>query len=260
MTKIKISSYFFLFSILLFTGIIGCSKKEKPSTVQDNKKEQINKDAPSLELSNKGKEIFYMKSEATGLKCADCHDDGTNSSDVHFKYFADIFNANKRPSTYCGTYKGDDVSKNAGGSDLCWKRFLKMETSLSEEQINSLNAYFETIGKGKEIKEFKFTTIALPKPDKEKLKDDQNKIAALTGDVDKGEKLFNETCNYCHSYKSNVKKVGSLFKNFEGNLKSIIFHIRMGSKHMPFYPYEIINNQSASDIATFILKKNNMNP
>jgi cytochrome c len=259
MKTFKMLQYVLLI-ILLSISITGCSKKENPIPKQEVKKEQSTSDVTSPELSNKGKEIFYMESKTTGLKCADCHNDGTNPNDIHFKYFADIFNANKRPSTYFGMYKGEDVPKTAGGADLCWTRFLKMETPLDADKIKALNSYFETTGKGKELKEFNYTTIALPKPDKLKLKDDQIKIAALTGDVGNGEKMFNETCTYCHSDKSNVKHVPDLFKKFGGNLKSITFHIRMGSKHMPFYPYEFINDQNIADISAFILKKNNINP
>lgn len=258
MRTIKILNYTLLTVFLLMIGITGCGKKENPVPKQETKKEQSNMTAPSEELSGKGKEIFYLESKTTGLKCADCHSDGTNSGDAHYKYFADILNADKRPSTYFGMYKGDDVSKNAGGADLCWKNFLKMDNSLDADQISALNAYYETAGKGKEVKEYKFTTIALPKPDKVKLKDDQTKIAGLTGDVDKGEKLFNETCAFCHSDKSNVKHVPNLFKKFEGNLKSITFHIRIGSKHMPYFPYEVINDQNIADVTAFIFKKNNM--
>ena len=260
MRTFRVINYFLVFIFLFLIGITGCSKKDKTAPVQENKKEQNITGTPSPELSGKGKEIFYMESKTTGLKCADCHSDGTNSGDVHYKYFADIFNADKRPSTYFGMYKGEDVLKTAGGANLCWTRFLKMDTPLDADQINALNAYYETTGKGKDINEFKFTTIALPNPDKAKLKDDQTKIAALTGDYDKGEKMFNETCNFCHSDKSTVKHAPDLFKKFEGNLKSITFHIRMGSKHMPYYPYELINDQNIADLTAFILKKNNINP
>jgi mono/diheme cytochrome c family protein len=260
MKKVKKEIFILLFAFVLIIGITSCSKKETPAPKQESKNEQINTGAPSVELSGKGKEIFYLKSEKTGMMCADCHSDGTNSGDAHYKYFADVFNANKRPSTYFGIYKGEEVPKTAGGADLCWTRFLKMDNPLDAEQINALNAYYETVGKGKEIKEFKFTTIAVPKPDKVKLKEDQLKIAALTGNADNGEKMFNETCTFCHSGKSEVKHVPNLFKEFEGNLKSITYHIRLGSKHMPYFPYELINDQNIADIAAFIFKKNNMTP
>ena len=246
----KILIIVFLFGLI---AVSGCSKSDKSS--QNIKKEITGQNTPSVELTAKGKEIFYKESDKTGLKCADCHSDGTNTSNSHTKYTADIFNANKRPSTYCGTFKGDDVSKNAGGAVLCWKSFFKMDTPLNEEQIKSLNAYFEFVGKDMEVKEFKFSTIALPKKDKAKLKEDQKKIASLKGDKIKGEKLFNETCKYCHGEKTNVKDVTSLSDDFDGDLNSIVFQIRIGSKHMPFYPYEIISDQDIADLSAFIIGK-----
>lgn len=259
MNTFKALNFILFFSFSISVIFIGCSKNDSNVQKQDNKKTENNQTAPPEELSNKGKEIFYTESKSTGLKCADCHSDGTNS-DVHYKYFADIFNANKRPSTYFGLFTGNEVQKNAGGANICWMRFLKMSDSINTEQVNALNAFYETIGKGKEIKEFKYTTIALPKPDKIKLKQDQDKIAALTGNAENGEKIYKETCDFCHSGNSDVKKVPSLFKDFEGNLKSITYHIRLGSKHMPYFPYEIINDQQIADVTAFLFKKNNINP
>jgi mono/diheme cytochrome c family protein len=152
-------------------------------------------------------------------------------------------------------FKGDDVPKNAGGAVLCWKRFLGMETPLTDEQISLLNAYYEFAGKGMEVKEFKFTTIALPKKDKAKLKEDQNKIAGMQGDKVKGEKLFEDACKFCHQKNSTVKDVTNIFKNFDGDLNSIVFQIRIGSKHMQFYPYELISDQDIADLSSFILGK-----
>ncbi len=229
------------------------------NSCKDNKKQETDKNENNIpqeiDLVNKGKEIFYKNSEITGLKCADCHFDGSNAQNSNTKYFSDIIGASDRNSTYNGMFKGEDVKKNAGGSSICRKNYLKADKDFSDEEINSLNAYFQSLSNSNNRKEVLYTTIAIPKPDKSKLKEDQSAIAGLKGDISHGEIIYNETCSFCHSKNSNVKNVPSLFDNFEGNFKSITYHIRIGSKHMPFYSYEKLSNQDIADISAFILKK-----
>lgn len=234
-----------LLTILTFSVIaFSCSKNEQP---KENK--QTSTDNTSLQA--KGKEIFYTTSNLTGLKCADCHSDGTNASNANAKYFADVIKANRRSSVFAGTISGDDIKKTGAGSSICWETFVKMGRPITTEETEALNAYFESL-QG-EVKDNKFTTIALPKPDKSKLKEDQNKIAGLTPDIKNGERIFKETCNFCHGGKT-VKHVPSLFEDFEGNLKGIVYHIRFGAKFMPFYPYEKISDQEIADIVEYIMK------
>jgi cytochrome c len=86
------------------------------------------------------------------------------------------------------------------------------------------------------------------------MKEDLLKIEGMTANLQNGEKKFKETCGFCHGGKT-VKRVPSLFdEDFEGNLKSIVYHIRFGAKFMPFYSYEKISDQDAGDIADYILK------
>ncbi|MFA5011291.1 MAG: c-type cytochrome [Ignavibacteria bacterium] len=236
--------------IILSIFISSCGKKEEQSVNSEKKKD--NTESTSNDLSAKGKTIFYQASNLTGLKCADCHSDGTNTDQTNTKYFSDVIQANKRESVFAGTIIGENVKKNGGGATFCWETFSKMGRPITEEEINSLNAYYESL-KG-EVKESKYTTIALPKPDKAKLKADQIKIAGLTPDIQHGEKLFKETCGFCHGGKT-VKRVPSLFdEDFEGNLKSIVYHVRFGAKFMPFYSYEKLTDQDVADIAEYIMK------
>jgi cytochrome c len=234
-----------LLIVVLFTSLIftSCGKKEDKTEVSQNTK--------SGDLVSKGKELFYQSSNLTGLKCADCHSDGTNTNNTNTKYFSDIIGASKRASVYAGTISGDNVKKTGAGATLCWETFLKMGKPITPEEINALNAYYESL-KG-EVKEIKFTTIALPNRDKAKLKEDQLKIERLTANIQNGETKFKQTCNFCHG-GTTVKHVPSLFEDFDGNLKSIAYHIRFGSKFMPFYSYENISDQDIADISEYILK------
>lgn len=245
-----------ILSLFVAVTLSGCGKKEEKTS--DNTTTHKTETGTTTNTGSAGKEIFYRVSDVTGLKCADCHSDGTNDNITFTKYHSSIKGAHKRTSTYFGMFKGEDVLKNAGGAGICLARYLKIKEPFTPEEINALNDYYKSVSKGDEPAELVYTTIALPKPDKTKLKDDQTKIALLTADAVKGEKFFNDVCAFCHSDKSKIKHVPSLFKKFEGNFKSIIYNIRMGSKVMPFYSYESISNQDVADLTEFILKKNNM--
>ncbi len=236
--------FYLLLSAVLVLNLTSCSKN-------NDKTESKTEVKSGDELTAKGKELFYTPSNLTGLKCADCHFDGTNKENLNTKYFADVIGAHKRQSVFAGTIKGEEVKSTASGTTVCWETFVKMGRQISPAEINAFNAYFESL-KG-ESKNLNYTTIALPKPDKSRLKEDQTKIAGLTPDIKNGERIFKETCGFCHGGKT-VKHVPSLFEDFEGNLKSIVYHIRMGAKFMPFYPYEIISDQEIADISEYILK------
>lgn len=237
-----------LLTVLLISFIVAsCGKKEEKTEVSKEQKGSTN----SGDLVSKGKEIFYQSSNLTGLKCADCHSDGTNASNTNTKYFSDVIGASKRTAVYSGTITGDEVKNKGAGASICWETYLKMGKPITPEEINALNAYFESL-KG-EVKESKYTSLALPTPNKAKMKEDMIKISGMTANVQNGESKFKETCNFCHGGKT-VKHVPSLFEDFDGNLKSIVYHIRFGAKFMPYYSYEKISDQDAADIAEYILK------
>ncbi|MFA7361085.1 MAG: c-type cytochrome [Candidatus Kapaibacterium sp.] len=239
-----------LAALILSIIISACGKKDDQNTAIDKKQETSS--SATNDLSSKGKALFYESSNLTGLKCADCHSDGTNTDKLNTKYFSDVIQASKRQSVFAGTISGEEVKKKGAGATFCWDTFLKMGRPITEEEINSFNAYFESL-KGV-VKESKYTTIALPKPDKSKLKEDQTKIAGLTPNIQKGEKVFKESCGFCHGGKT-VKRVPSLFdEEFEGNLKSIVYHVRFGAKFMPFYSYEKLTDQDVADITEYIMK------
>lgn len=244
-------------SIPLFALFIeSCGKKENPTLKQDQQVTTPSKDGNLTPLAQKGKDLFYAASKENGLKCADCHSDGTNTNSSLTKYFSSVIGANKRQSTYGGKFVGDDVAKNAGGATVCWKQYLLNDDPLTEEQIQALNEYFTSLLRGGNPTESKYTTIALPKPDKEKFKkEDKPKILALHGDKVKGEQLFKEACGFCHGDESTVKKAPKLKKFDVDRIDPIAFHVRLGFKAMPFFVYEKFSDQDIADVSAYILEQ-----
>lgn len=253
--------------LLIFLAVIfsaaaaGCSK-EKDETSASQKKETSETVKEKTESKNSstgtspGKELFYMKSASNNIACADCHSDGSNTSNPMTKYFSDIRGADKRTSTYHGKFKGEEVKKTAGGATICWENYLKMKTPLTDEQIKNLNDYYASIPSPDSKTEIVYTTIALPEKNKAKLKEAQKLISELTADPVKGEEKFKSTCGSCHGENATVKKVPDIFDEFEGNVKSIVFNVRFGDGAMPFFNEEKLSNQDLADIAAYIMKRN----
>lgn len=260
MDRNKIFNFFsYIISVLIITSlIISCGKDDKPEVSKDKKeKTDSTKKTTSTAGSNSpGKEIFYMKSKENNIACADCHSDGTNSSNSLTKYFSNIQGANKRTTTYHGKFTGEDVAKNAGGATVCWETYLKNKTPMTDEQIKSLNDYYNSLATSDSQTEIKYETIALPARDKAKLKDAQKVIMNLTGDPGKGEQTFKSSCGFCHGDNSTIKKVPSLFEDFEGNVKSIVYNVRLGDGAMPFFKAQSLSDQDVANISAYIMKKN----
>lgn len=251
--------YYFVFSLFILALLVsGCNKKTdttsttKPSTNNSTTTSNKSKD----ELVKAGKELYNWKSDKNNIACADCHSDGTNDDRPLTKYFSTIKGAAKRTSAFLGTVKKEDMAKTASGATNCWERFLKQKNPMNGDQIASLNAYYESVSKGDEPTEIKYTSFALPTPDKTRLAPEQDAILKMTGDKDKGEKVFNSACMFCHGDKSTVKDVDKLFDKFEGNPKSITYMVRTGKKAMPFFNTETVTNQDIADVAAYILARN----
>lgn len=240
--------------MLIAVLIIGCNKKPENNTSTNTNTTSTPKSKD--ELVKLGKELYYMHSNNNNIACVDCHSDGTNDDKPLTKYFSSIKGAAKRTSAFLGAIKKEDITKTATGATNCWERFLKQKNPMNAEQIASLNAYYESVSKGDEPTEIKYTSFALPAPNKEKLKPEQDAVLKMTGDKDKGEKTFNSACAFCHGDKSTIKNVDNLFDDFEGNPKSITFMARIGKKSMPFFNTETLSNQDIADVSAFILAKN----
>jgi cytochrome c peroxidase len=256
MTKKILIFILLLFIFPLLTLIESCANKDKQISKQEQQVTPQKVDGNLTPLAQKGKDLFYSISKENGLKCADCHSDGTNTNSPLTKYFSNVIGANKRQSTYNGKFVGDDVTKNAGGSTICWKQYLLNDEPLTEEQIQSLNEYFSSLLKDGTPTESKYTTIALPKPDKEKFKkEDKPKILALQGNNERGEQIFKEACAFCHSNESKIKKTPKLNKFDVDRIDPIAFHIRLGVKAMPFFAYEKFSDQDIADVSAYILNQ-----
>lgn len=243
--------------LILFSFYAGCNKEEKQKPNAEKKSDSIKSDKTTTgSADSPGKQLFYMKSNQNNIACADCHSDGTNSGKGLTKYFSGIAGAGNRVSSYHGRFTGEEVAKNAGGATVCWESYMKMKIPLTDEQIKSLNDYFDSISAKDSPSEMKYETIALPSKDKSKLKLEQSAIMKLTGDASKGETAFNNACGFCHGQNSTVKKIPDLFDEFEGNVKSITYNVRFGNGAMPFFKNSVLSEQEIADISAYILKKN----
>lgn len=242
-------SLLFLFSAIIYSG---CSDSPDKESSGDNSSVELK--TSGSELSAKGKEMFYAVSTETGLKCADCHGDGSNSAVTLTQYFSPVNGVPKRTSTYHGMITGEEVKKTAGGSTICWERYLGYTDEMTPEQINALNAYFEEIATPNDPKEIVYETLALPKPDKDKFKLQRDEIMALKGDAANGEKLFNNACASCHNAETKIKDVPNL-QEYEGDGRGVAFNMRLGHELMPFYREDKISNQDIADISEFIMTK-----
>lgn len=246
-----------IFVFLLTALMISCGKENKTgdskNKVDTSKKTTSN---TSSETNSPGKEFFYAKSKENNIACADCHGDGSNKNNPLTKYFSNIQGANKRTSTYHGKFTGEEVLKHAGGATVCWESYLKMKTPMTDEQIKSLNEYYNSVATPDSPMEIKYETIALPTRDKTKLKQVQSVIMGLKGDAVKGEQTFNNSCGFCHGEKSTIKKVPSILEDFDGNEKSIVYNVRLGDGPMPFFHLPALTDQDIADLSAYIMKKN----
>ncbi|MEO8665637.1 MAG: c-type cytochrome [Ignavibacteria bacterium] len=259
--KIKIVHVLFYFcSVLLVTSLmISCGKENKTTVTKENeKKDDTTKKTRTTNTGkgSAGRELFYMKSTSNNIACADCHGDGTNRNNPLTKYFSNLEGANKRTSTYHGMITGEEVISKAGGATICWEAYLRMKTPMTEEQIKDLNEYYASIASEVSPEVVTYETIALPVRDKTKLKDVQKAVMDLTGDPVKGEQSFNSSCGFCHGPNSTIKKVPSIMEDFEGNVKSIVYNVRLGDGGMPFFKNYPLSDQDVADIAAYIMKVN----
>jgi cytochrome c len=243
-------SLLFLFSAIIYSG---CTESPDKKSSGDNNTSGDQTTSGS-ELSAKGKEMFYAVSTETGLKCADCHGDGSNIDVTLTQYFSSVNGVPKRTSTYHGMITGEEVKKTAGGSTICWERYLGYTDEMSPEQINALNAYFEEIATPNDPTEVIYETLALPKPDKDKFKLQRDEIMSLKGDAVNGETLFKNACASCHHSESKVKDIPNL-QEYEGDGRGIAYNMRLGHDLMPFYREDKMSNQDIADISEFIMTK-----
>lgn len=254
---LKLEKFCLLLMLATTVLVASCGKQSNETTKQESKPktDTVKKQSSANPLVDAGKELFYMKSKANNNSCSYCHSDGTNTGKSMTKFFSNIQGADKRTSTYLGKFTGDEVKKNAGGATVCWESYMKMKTPLTDEQINALNAFYESVAGSNPPSEIKYETIALPVKDKAKLKNEQKLVMGLKPDSQKGEELFNNSCGTCHGENHTVK-APPVLEDYDGNVKSIVYNVRLGDGAMPFFKKDVLSDQELSDIADYIMKKN----
>ncbi len=127
---------------------------------------------------------------------------------------------------------------------------------MTEDQVKALNDYYASIAVANSPEtEIKYETIALPVKDKTKLREIQKNVMSLKGDVARGEQTFTNSCGLCHGENAPIRKVPSIMEDFEGNVKSITFNVRLGDGAMPFFKTESLSDQDIADISAYVMQK-----
>jgi mono/diheme cytochrome c family protein len=242
-----------LFILFLTILIISCGKRSEDDQITET--DTVSEKTTETIAESPGRTIFYMKSDENNIACADCHSDGTNTDRPLTKYFSDIIGANRRDSTYHGMFIGEEVETTAGGATICWEAYLRKKTKLTGEEIAQLNEFYSSLAPDIPSAVKEYETIALPVRDKRKLRDEQKEVAALKGDPVNGEKLFNDGCTFCHGINSEVKKVPDILDDFEGNVRSVTYMVRLGDAAMPFFHKGVLSDQEIADIAAYLMRK-----
>lgn len=242
-------SLVFLVSCLVYSGCT--EQRERDSDVPGDDSGEVSSQTGDVTA---GKDLFYSVSTETGLACADCHSDGTNGSNSLTKIFSPVNGVLQRPATYHGMFKGEEIKNTAGGSTICWQRYLGYQDEMTKDQIISLNDYFASLDGEGDTGEMIYETLALPEKDKDKFKQVREEILALKGDAVNGEKMFNEACAHCHSTETKVKDVPNL-QEYEGDGRGVVYNTILGEEYMPFYHKDKLSYQDIADISEFIMTK-----
>jgi mono/diheme cytochrome c family protein len=249
----KLYIIYYPLSVFLFmVFLISCSEKKEDVTETITDTTALTQEETP---ESPGKSLFYLRSDENNISCADCHSDGTNTDRPLTAFFSDVKGASERESTYHGMFKGEEVKKNAGGATICWETYLRKKSKLTEEQINHLNDYYKMIAGDEPVSVKEYETIALPERDKKKLRDVQKDVGLLNGDIVNGEKVFNDGCIFCHGENSQIKKVPDILEDFEGNVRSVTYMIRLGDAAMPFFHQGALSDQEIADVAAFLMGK-----
>ena len=220
-----------------------------------------------------GRELFHdstfkgtikpgkKKGEATGLSCASCHadfDDKANPDGV-IRAGHSVVGVPHRGEAKGGMIKEADFARAAGGGGFCYQHFLQRipgsevdPTAIPAEHAEALMAYFEAISGDNKGPEFE---IAMLDPNAKKAAGE--KLAAMSGDAEKGWQLFGRACVTCHPtpYKSGIGSQlirGRAPRNIDTAMVRWASIIRGGGSLMPFYAPDILSDQDVADILAFL--------
>ena len=224
------------------------------------------------QLSDKaqlGRELFHDPTfkgtinpkVATGLSCANCHADFDEETDPDGLIRAghSVVGVPQRGSAKGGMIKGADFARAAGGGGFCYQHFLQKvpaskvnPTAIPAEHAEALMAYFEVISDGKKGPQFEMEML-----DAAAKTEAGEKIAAMSGDVDKGWQLWGRACVVCHP---TPKKAGIGIqlvrtrppRDIDKTIMRWATKIRGGGSLMPFYASDILSDQDIADILAFL--------
>ena len=220
-----------------------------------------------------GRELFHdptfkgtikpgkTKGFSTGLSCANCHADfdDTANPDGVIRAGHSMIGVPHRGEAKGGMISSENFARAAGGGGFCYQHFLQRipgpevdPTAIPSEHAEALMAYFEAISGDNKGPEFKIAML-----DDDAKKAAGEKIAAMSGDAEKGWQLFGSTCVVCHStpYKAGI---GSRLvqnrapRNIDAQIVRWATKIRGGGTLMPFYAPDILSDQDVADILAFL--------
>ena len=216
-----------------------------------------------------GRELFYDASfggtldsgKVTGLSCAHCHADfdETANPDGLNRSGHSVVGVPHRGEAKGGMIKGDMFRRAAGGGGFCYEHFLQgirnedvNPTHIPAEQAEALMAYFEHISGDDKGSMFQI----------QMLNDEQAKAAAdsilkMTADVNRGWKLYGQTCAVCHPTPKKSGIGPQLVRarpvpDVQQRKHKIISYVRKGGSVMPFFASDRLSDQDLADIAAFL--------
>ena len=224
------------------------------------------------QLSDKaqlGRELFHDPTfkgtinpkVATGLSCANCHADFDEEADPDGLIRAghSVIGVPRRGSAKGGMIKGADFARAAGGGGFCYQHFLQKvpeskvdPTAIPAEHAEALMAYFEAISDEKKGPQFEMEML-----DAAAKTEAGEKIATISGDVNKGWQLWGRACVVCHP---TPKKAGIGIqlvrtrppRDIDKTIMRWATKIRGGGSLMPFYASDILSDQDIADILAFL--------
>lgn len=217
----------------------------------------------------RGREIFYdVNYGTTGLACANCHADfdDVKFPDDKIRPGHNLVGAHQRKIAWYGRFRGDALSRTAGGAGLCvvmYQRKTGARTpfdALSVEDAEALMAYFEFISEGIEVEKLTSQPFVLPWEDeskrREKLDSLNKRILNLQGNPENGEIIYQKACDQCHSEDV---AIGPPLFAVKITPEKIIEMVRAGSPSasktpMPFFTSDKLTDQQIADLIAFFMK------
>jgi len=220
-----------------------------------------------------GRELFHdptfkgtikpgkLKGTATGLACANCHADfdDTENPDGFIRAGHSVVGVPHRGQAKGGMIAAADFERAAGGGGFCYQHFLQKiphaevdPTAIPAEYAEALMAYFEAISGDNKGPEFEIAML-----DDAAKKAAGEKIAAMSGDTEKGWQLYGRACVVCHPtpYKPGIgpQLVRSRPpRNIDAVMVRWATKVRGGGTLMPFYAPDILSDQDIADILAFL--------